>query len=184
MEDGEFRFFDYSGAPPIVGEQHVVKSWTGFYLPVNADRPGTADLEVDGQFFEMSTSFDITNPKTAYDRLCAERDTHGLFSAGHGKVMYFGTGHDCWGWSKNLKLVVGGATLPSPTALDTAEWTHPVRYEVSEGSMVLMNSCSQGSDLHDSERISFELPPATYLVDFAEPDGEYWISAFRFRIAS
>jgi hypothetical protein len=166
------------GSPPMLLPSCCRRDWNGIYLPCTdasgdaelvlprGERrnklvlPGGERLEVctggddelvlpGGKRMYSDTTFDFRNPRTDYDRLCAQGNGLFLFPVGSGQALVIGDGGPRfvgW-WPEEKLLVVVGPDVPDLTRRDKLRWSEVLVWRLPVPEFHLMASCLHGLEV-------------------------------------
>jgi hypothetical protein len=181
----EFPAIAWEGAAPILLPVSLVPKWLGM-LVRSTDDSDCPDVRLPEGDFTFAFEYDFDDPKTDYDRLCAQALEGGWvhrIRVGSGTGLTFSSVHEPWIWWGPQRILVGGGNLPTDAELDEIKWSNELTWEAKESRFVIMNSACYGGELSeqrpDEDYFKVQLPPGKYTVQFGK-GGEYGPYLFRF----
>lgn len=153
------RWLDFSGAPPLVIAQPLVRFWRG-----------TTDPRT-GKYRE----FNGDNPVTDYDRACvAAWPGRGILEFRGSQVLALYTEFDLHSWDSHQQILACGGWWPSKAAFARAEWLDPIEWHAAHDSLLLFNSAADGTKpVRDDDFVAMPLRPGSYTITTSCIESEY-----------
>ena len=166
------KWCSYDTGWPILFPKRIASNWHGAFLPT--DDGDSADLKLPSGNFKAERTFDFTNPKTDYDRICARvNEPHFVVDVEGGTGITFATEGDwvTW-WAEEKILVNDGFTygnLPEKEDLKTLAWKDSVEWEVRDTDFIMFPSANHGGDpdLDPDDCFEIKLEPGKYKIEYA-----------------
>jgi hypothetical protein len=186
IKPGEWS--NYSGAAPLLISVDLLPHWNGFYLPLDKAVP-FPDLELPTGQFKTCLDFEFDNPKTDYDRICAQLcSSKGspaiqTYPVGPGEGLTFSTELDQLAWCETQLMLVNGGDWPKPELKERVDWSDELAWTSLKSEYLLINACDHGTKLGDDTTISIHLEPRDYTIQYGRygwADDDSSLLLFRF----